>query len=247
MRRAQSSVIVAAVLVILCIAMVLLSIIWLLLKPEMKLSTQPQPIQEEKTVYTEKTNNNEITCPAPYINIGNACCLDSDYNRICDKDEESQKQNNQNYEPICEYPYIRIDTQCCLDSNHNGRCDYDDSYNRNYNYNDRYNDNYNNDRFDAHLNSPFSLYDYGINSDEITLWIKNKESYIVIIKSIEIDDCENKDTDTPLEKNDKEKFDFSCDRDYNFDRDITIEYTKEGSNETLIAKGYVSRDQGYYN
>ncbi|MBI2676014.1 MAG: hypothetical protein HYX24_06155 [Candidatus Aenigmarchaeota archaeon] len=40
----------------------------------------------------QNTSQNNVTCNAPYIRIGTECCLDSNYNRICDKDENIKKE-----------------------------------------------------------------------------------------------------------------------------------------------------------
>ncbi len=38
----------------------------------------------------------KIVCNAPYMRVGVSCCLDKDNNKICDKDEEENKENNVN-------------------------------------------------------------------------------------------------------------------------------------------------------
>ena len=37
------------------------------------------------------TANQEITCNSPYIKVGDDCCVDANYNRICDYDESYAK------------------------------------------------------------------------------------------------------------------------------------------------------------
>jgi len=81
--------------------------------------------------------NNQITCSSPYIKVGIECCLDLNYNSVCDKDE--------NYRiTVCSSPYIEKNGVCCPDMNSNKICDneeirYDFMYDsRNYNYRERF-------------------------------------------------------------------------------------------------------------
>ena len=48
-------------------------------------------------VFMSNSNNNnnfqnEVTCNAPYIKVGTSCCLDENYNNICDTDEISEQK-----------------------------------------------------------------------------------------------------------------------------------------------------------
>jgi hypothetical protein len=233
MKKAQGSVTAAVVLVM--ISMVLLTIIItiILIRPQLLDLNKPQPQVYQNNIKEDDTSEeNKLKCNPPYLKVGYECCLDSNYNYICDRDE-AQKQV---YEPFltCESPYIKVGTECCIDDDRNGRCDYDDEENCR-------------ERTDADIDSPFYLSDYDIYSDEITLYIKNDGSSAVTIKSIEIDDCDDLSPDYVLEKDKKKRFTFDCDKDYNFDRDITIEYTKSSSNETYTADGYVEFDDNYCN
>ena len=51
---------------------------------------------------TEET----LTCNTPYIKVGNSCCLDKNFNNICDKDELTKQEHSNNvwkelYEEAC--------------------------------------------------------------------------------------------------------------------------------------------------
>ncbi|MBS3079905.1 hypothetical protein J4221_00370 [Candidatus Pacearchaeota archaeon] len=171
----------------------------------------------------------EILCSYPYMRYGSGCCLDKNINYICDNDELSVKEITYNF---CEYPYVKIGNKCCYDNNRNGICDDKDDYrDRDRDINE-----------DAYLGSPFSVSDFDINSDEITLWIKNRGDKTVRIGMIEIEDCDDFDEDVILEKNEKERFDFDCDRDNRFSRDIRVTYSEEGSDKEKTARGNIERD-----
>ena len=43
---------------------------------------------------TSNSIKSEIICDKPYLLVGTSCCLDNNDNRVCDKDESSQAQNN---------------------------------------------------------------------------------------------------------------------------------------------------------
>ena len=43
---------------------------------------------------SNKNSQNEVTCNSPYIKVGNSCCLEKNYNNVCDNDE-TQTQNQQ--------------------------------------------------------------------------------------------------------------------------------------------------------
>lgn len=47
-------------------------------------------------VLISNSNNNsrdEVTCNSPYILVGTECCLDENYNSICDSDETTKEQS----------------------------------------------------------------------------------------------------------------------------------------------------------
>jgi hypothetical protein len=232
MKKAQSSVIVAVVLVIISLILITVILTVILIKP----SLLDYNKNYEQKIVVEKpkdydNNNRQPLCYPPYRVFGLSCCLDSNYNGICDNDEKPKQTEIVEY---CELPYIKVGSSCCLDDNRNGRCDLND-YGRYYE-----NDYYTSDN--AYLNSPFYLYDYSVGSDRITLYIKNIASETITLVDLEIDDCEKIDSGDTLAKNEKKRFSFDCDRDYNFDRDITITYQKEGSNETRTSSGNIERD-----
>ncbi|MFA5855951.1 MAG: hypothetical protein WC867_01225 [Candidatus Pacearchaeota archaeon] len=232
MKKAQSSVIVAVVLVIISLILITVILTVILVKPSLLDYNKNYP-QEQKIVVEKSNdynNNRQPICYPPYRTFGLSCCLDSNYNGICDNDEIPKQTDNIEY---CELPYIKIGTSCCLDDNRNGRCDLND-YGR---YDDEYYE-----RESAYLNSPFFLYDYSVGTDRITLYIKNEASETITLVDLEIDDCEKIDSGDTLAKNEKKRFSFDCDRDYNFDRDITITYQKEGSNGTRTSSGNIERD-----
>ncbi len=41
----------------------------------------------------ENNSQNKITCNSPYIKVGNSCCLDQNYNNVCDNDEIKKEYN----------------------------------------------------------------------------------------------------------------------------------------------------------
>lgn len=45
-------------------------------------------------------SRNEIVCNAPYIKVGDSCCLDENSNGICDSDEEPEQQEEEIIKPI---------------------------------------------------------------------------------------------------------------------------------------------------
>ena len=67
---------------------------------------------------TACSQTQQVTCNKPYTLVGNSCCLDKNDNKICDKDEETAKN-----EVVCSPPYIKVGTNCCLDKNNNKICD----------------------------------------------------------------------------------------------------------------------------
>src|SRR3989344_6580784 len=52
-------------------------------------------------VFISNSNNNsqnDVTCNAPYIKVGTSCCLDQNYNSVCDNDEQNTQQETQQEE-----------------------------------------------------------------------------------------------------------------------------------------------------
>lgn len=56
-------------------------------------------------------------CSDPYSNLNGICCLDADYNGVCDAFEEDEP------EPECPGNQVKIGMICCLDANKNDICD----------------------------------------------------------------------------------------------------------------------------
>ena len=75
------------------------------------------------------------TCDKPYIKVGAQCCLDQNYNKVCDKDESAIAATPPNETPkatapaavVCNKPYLLVGTACCLDKNGNSICDSDEA------------------------------------------------------------------------------------------------------------------------
>ncbi|MEN9625698.1 MAG: hypothetical protein RL557_26 [archaeon] len=238
--KAQLSTAAAVILIVIVLILAAIAVTVIIVKPSLLLNVPDydRTSYERQFQYRlqvsdyEDTNDDEddFTCNPPYIQMGMNCCLDKDYNGICDSDEETEID----YGNRCDYPYKDIGSKCCIDENRNNICDSDEQY-----YDDE-------DEDDAYISSPFSVYDYDINSDEIVLWIKNKDDKTVTITRIEIEDCDDYNDETMLEEDERERFEFDCDRDSNFDRDILVTYTVEGSDEEETARGNVERNDYNY-
>ncbi len=234
MKKAQSSVAIILVVITIVLITIILTIIMVNSSLFSYKSSNNLPTYEKNN---EKNSLNfyyqeEIICNKPYIQFGTSCCLDTNYNSVCDNDE-LVKESKDTEKNLCDYPYQDIDSKCCIDDNRNGRCDYDDRDDR---------DDRRDIDEDAFISRPFSIIDFEIERDDITLWIKNRGDKTVMIKSIEIEDCDDFDEDVTLEENEKEKFDFDCDRDNRFDRDIRVTYIEEDSSIEKTARGNIERD-----
>lgn len=228
MKKAQSSV--AIMLIVITIILITIALTVILVNSSLFFykSSSELPSYEKNSL--KLSYQEELTCNKPYIPIGTSCCLDTNYNNICDNDEVVReiKDTEKN---LCDYPYRDIGSKCCIDDDRNGRCDYEDDRDDRRDIDE-----------DASISRPFSISDFDIERDEITLWIKNRGGETVIIKSIEIEDCDDFDEDVILEENEKERFDFDCDRDNRFDRDIRVTYIEEGSDDEKTARGKAERN-----
>ena len=238
MKKAQLSVGVAVALIVIVLVLASIALFFILTKPSLigYAEREKYDVRDLRDMMDYRIN--EVQCSSPYIKVGNACCVDTNYNHICDSDEKVDSSNTYN---SCGYPLVSVGGVCCRDENKNGRCDYDDDRYDAPNYNDR-------DREideDATLGSPFSVYDFDISNDEITLWIKNRGDETITIERVEIEDCDDIDDEVTLEENEKERFDFDCDKDNLFDRTIRVTYTEEGSDSEKTARGYIQRDYRY--
>ncbi|MEK6871927.1 MAG: hypothetical protein AABX16_03420 [Nanoarchaeota archaeon] len=248
MKKAQVPA-AAVVLIVLVLVIASIALTIIILKPSLIIGdnydykSEAYNDRQKETIKEKYTQEKEMMCNQPYIKFENNCCLDANYNMICDVHEVPKTtalttQDIYTTENLCSSPYKKIGSRCCLDDDKDRICDVDERYYDNPD--ERYDD-------DADIDSPFSLYDYDIETDEINLELKNKADYTVYITSVEIDDCEELDVDITLEKNDREDFDFDCDKDREFDRDITVTYTKEGSPQVYTADGNIERrDNRYY-
>ncbi|MBS3093187.1 hypothetical protein J4456_01250 [Candidatus Pacearchaeota archaeon] len=220
-KNAQLSVVIAVVLIVIVLIIAAIAITFLITKP----SLIGSPYEDDDSDFEEEYEDIEILCSQPYMRLGIGCCLDINYNKICDQDEVKKEDID-----YCDYPLEKIGSKCCRDDNSNNRCDIDE---RDFD-NDRDYDE------DVDISGPFSIYDYDIDRDEITLGLRNKGDETIIIESIEIEDCEELDDETILDPNERESFDFDCDRDDRFDRDIRIEY-RDDSNILKVARGNIER------
>ena len=54
-------------------------------------------------------SSNRIVCNRPYIQVGESCCLDDNYNGICDNDEEPEPEPETNYRNFEVKAYITHD------------------------------------------------------------------------------------------------------------------------------------------
>ena len=189
-------------------------------------------VEKEKGKEIRDYNQNyqyEVYCQITYIQFGMTCCLDSNYNKICDSDEIKKEKEIS----TCYPPYIEDGTSCCLDDDYNGKCDKREKREK---------------IETGDLDSPFSLRDVEFFRDSIELEIKNKDDEDLIIKRIDISGCDEEDFDKTIESGDTETFEIDCDdaRD-DRERDVDINYKKVGGNETLSSDGYVEyRDYDEY-
>jgi hypothetical protein len=229
-KKAQVSI-VGVLLVVLAMVLTIVALLFILIKPEVlygKPLEQNNNFQEEKQVNIEYKE--EFNCPAPYMKFGDTCCLDSNYNKICDNDEKSTITKTEN---LCERPYIQKGTSCCLDSDSNNYCDIDE-----YNTNDqRYTD------LSYDIDSPFDIDSLRIYSDEVSFQLNNDESYDVIIKKVKVDDCDSESYDATITSGDDKRITLDCDFSSSVDIDVEIDYIKVGTNETLTSEGRIEADR----
>ena len=222
-KRGQASLIVVILLLILIMVLVVIGIVILLVNPNIigLGKTEQKETQPTIIIKTIQETPSQPLCNYPYTRVGNACCLDKNFNGICDSDE-IVKQNIQ----YCSRPYIRDGTACCLDDNRNGICDQYEYHYHSYSHNvvDS-----------SYLDSPFDLSDIRISSSEIWMRISNIGDYDYIIRSIDIEGCDIVHPDKMIYEGDDQTFTISCSSDVS-DRDVTIEY-KRSSSDTIRSSG----------
>ncbi|VVB78068.1 Uncharacterised protein [uncultured archaeon] len=194
---------------------------------------QPELITGKKSGISEnkvKEINNEITCNSPYIEVGNECCLDSNYNLICDKDEAYLSQKN-----ICDLPYIEKNGVCCPDMNYNGVCDNQEVTN-DYGYGER---EYKITR--SHIDSPFHLSNPELYRDSISIELRNDGDEDYMIKSIDIEHCGFESVNKVLGKDKKKTFYIDCDSSIlrRVNSDLEVRYSLINNTDILTASGYI--------
>jgi hypothetical protein len=240
MKKAQVSV--AAVILVVLIMVIVAVIVGMLIIRYNLFSgyavIQPSSQNQQKTTEIEEvtSTSNEIICPSPYMRIQDSCCLDENYNKICDSDEEKIKET----EMTCEYPYMKKGTTCCADYDRNRICDDEE------NYGDRTSTRRAVD-VSGSLDSPFDITDLEIYRDEISIEVKNEGDEDVIIKNFDVEDCDNENFNKQIDSGDRKTFNLDC--DFGTGRitsDIEVEYTTVGGNETLTAEGRIKGDFSRY-
>lgn len=228
-RKAQALSVIAILLVIFTLVLLAIVITVFFTKPAFVTglgfpNAMTSKIVDEKNYETYKP---EITCNSPYIKVGNECCLDKNFNGICDRDETQLSIS----EPACTYPYIKINTECCLDDNNNGICDKEDTGRTRIRSSD--------------IDYPFDINSIDIENDKLSFDLENEGNDDVIIKKIKIDDCDTEHPDRTIEKGDDKRFNLDCNFYSKVNSDIDIEYMKVGGNETLTASGEIRADFNY--
>jgi len=93
-KRGQASLIAVIILLILIMFVVIVAVAVLILRPDiLSISqSQPQQTQPQIIIKTIQQTPSQPLCTYPYTQVGNTCCLDKNFNGICDSDE-IQKQN----------------------------------------------------------------------------------------------------------------------------------------------------------
>ena len=184
--------------------------------------------------------NNQITCSSPYIKVGIECCLDLNYNSVCDKDE--------NYRiTICSPPYIEKNGACCPDMNSNRICDneemiYDFMYDSRYDSRDYDRDRDSRDDYEitgASIDSPFDITDAELDRDSVEIELENEGDEDYMIEGIDIFRCGDERINRVLEEGKRKTFNIDCDDDLTRDSDLEVRYSELDDNETLIADGEI--------
>lgn len=224
-KSGQASLIAVILLLILIMVFVVIALVILLVNPNIIGLGQPE--QAPIIIKTIQQTPSQPLCTYPYTQVGNTCCLDKNYNGICDSDEV-QRENIQ----YCSYPYMRDGTACCLDENDNRICDQDEFHHHSYSHNVV---------GSSYLNSPFDLSDIDIRSTEIWMRISNIGDYDYIIKSIDIEGCDKIHQDRIIYEGDDYDFTIPCSSDIS-DRDVTIEYKRSGSDSIRTSGGRIRED-----
>jgi hypothetical protein len=218
-KRGQISAGVIVILVLLVVVLIALIFI-ILLRPGIFTGFSINNNQDD--------NNNILTCNSPYIKVGNLCCLDSNYNRICDKDEQNNQNNNNGL--VCLTPYIKKGDLCCLDYNKNGICDSEEQ---------------SEDRLiiirSSVIDSPFRLDNIDFDKNSLDFRIENRGNKDLVIKRINIDDCDHETFNRALNEDERKSFSFDCDfgSSGKIDVDVEIDYLNSGSNATETAYGRI--------
>lgn len=231
-RKAQTLSVIAILLVIFTLVLLAIVITVFFTKPDFVIglgfpNAMTSKIVDEKN-YEKTAKQPEITCNSPYIKVGDECCLDKNFNGICDRDEIIKTTST---ETSCNYPYVKLGSKCCLDDNDNGICDKNEIGRKRIRSSD--------------VDSPFDINSIDIEKDELSFDLENEGSEDVIIKKIKIDDCDTEHPDKTIEKGEERNFDFDCDFGSKVDSDIDIEYMGVGGNETLTASGKIRADFNY--
>jgi hypothetical protein len=230
-KNGQASLVAVVLLLILVMVLVVIGVVILIVNPSiLGLVATPAPVEQlqPQIITIQTTTPAQPLCTYPYTQVGNTCCLDKNFNGICDSDE-IVKENI----PYCSYPYLKQGTSCCLDENDNGRCD-DEDYRHNHDY-------YDNRFSSSYLDFPFDLRGVSIRSDEIEMTISNQGDYDYIIKSIEIDGCDTIDTNRIIYENQNSDFTIHCDSDI-ANRDVTIDYKNRNGDSERSSGGRIRKD-----
>ena len=195
---------------------------------------------------TINTNTNTVAvCTSPYIKSGIECCLDLNYNSVCDKDE--------NYRVIvCSSPYIEKNGACCPDMNSNKICDeqeriYDFNYDSRY-YSRDYDDRYRDSRDDyeitgASIDYPFDITDAELDRDLVEIELENEGDEDYMIESIDISRCGFERVNKILEEDERKTFFIDCDDDLTRDSDLEVRYSELNDDRIFIADGEIEVDR----
>lgn len=232
-KKAQGSIVAIVIIIIILIILIALLAMFLINPGIFSIGTTGSAV---------KTTGN-LVCNSPYIQVGNSCCLDQNYNSICDKDETSTTSPTTvtitptTPEVTCSLPYIKRNNACCLDEDGNGICDKDELSSSGSIYRTRR----------ASIDDPFHISNIELIRDTISFRLKNDGDKDIIVKLIDIDDCGSDNFERQLDAGERKTFDVDCDdRLTHIDSDMTIRYMEVGSNVTKSSDGTIEIDKRTY-
>ncbi|MBR9705111.1 hypothetical protein GOV12_06880 [Candidatus Pacearchaeota archaeon] len=232
-KKANIGVVIFLVVIILLMLTSVLTYVFLKTKV-ISLNTAPSWGNQQPTALVVEDIKDDKLCNAPYMEFANTCCLDKNYNQVCDNDEKIEEEKEKVLD--CTRPYIKKGNTCCLDEDRNRVCDKDDYY---YNNRDR-------DRFSSSLDSPLDITDVDVDGDDLEIEIENEDDEDVTILKIEVDDCDDIEPNKIIKSDDDKTFDLDCDDFPKYiDSDVEVTYTVGNSTEEETSDGRIRERRDY--